>query len=383
MTNKTAYLYQDLLTGKAYSIEVKDGLIVARKKVADDSQNLPTLVPSLVDLQVNGYKGYDLNEDHLEPELVEAISDSLCSVGVRNYLPTLITAGESDLCQRLQSIKQAKEKLPKSKLMIAGIHMEGPAISPNDGYRGAHPREFIRPASMAEFSRWQKASGNLIKMITIAPETDGALGFIKDVTARKIIVALGHCDTDEFNITDAVSAGARMSTHLGNGIDINLRRHPNPIWTQLAEDRLTASFIADGHHLSKSVLKSMLRAKGIEHSILVSDSVKFAGMKPGRYSSHIGREVDVWANRRVSVADTPYLAGSGSSLLDIVISFSQFTNMPLKHAVLMASINPGKMIGLKNPMRMGAPANFICFDHSKISFKTSVREIIFHGKSVL
>lgn len=383
MSEQATYLCHDLLAGKHFSIRVENGRIVARDGIVTKVQDLPTIIPSFVDMQVNGFQGLDLNEGVLELETVEALSDALCCVGVRAYLPTLITASEADLCQRLQAIRKGAEILPKSKELIAGIHIEGPAISHKDGPRGAHPKEHIRPASIAEFERWQDAAGGFIKLITLAPETEDAACFIEYVTSRGVIVALGHCDADEADISRAVDAGARMSTHLGNGIAINLPRHPNAIWAQLAECRLTASFIADRHHLPKSALKSMLRAKGLELSILVSDSVKFAGLPAGRYSAGIGGEVEVSEGGRISIADTPYLAGSGACLLDVVVNFSKFTKMPLQDAVVMACNNPAKLLGLKNDLAVGAPANFILLNHNNTSHQTSVRDIIFQGRSVL
>lgn len=382
MKNQATYLCRDILDGNCHSIQVEDGKITARKRIDNDDRELPVLIPSFVDLQVNGFRGYDLNESLLKPETVEALSHALCLVGVRAYLPTLITASEPDFCQRLEAIRFAVETLPKSREMIAGVHLEGPAISSKDGPRGAHPEEHIRPASIPEFERLQYAANGLIKLITIAPETKGAARFIEYVTSKGIIVSLGHCDANDLEISQAVNAGARMSTHLGNGIAFKMQRHPNAIWAQLADDRLTASFIADQHHLPKSTLKSMMRSKGLELSILVSDSVKFAGLPAGRYSSAIGGEVDVSNEGRITIVNKPYLAGSGACLLDIISGFPKFTDMPLKDAVIMACRNPAKLIGLENDLAIGKSANFILLNYNEDSHQTSVHDIIFQGESV-
>lgn len=373
----------DPATGKGQIIYVKDGVIHTIEPCAEAEQDLPLISPGLVDLQINGYGGHDLNSGALEADDVEALSEALCHIGIAAYLPTLITASEQNLCQRLSAINEAQLTLPLSKQMIAGIHVEGPSISLKDGPRGAHPAEHVRPPSIDEFERWQNAAGGLIRMITIAPELDGSTEYICQVSQRGVCVALGHCDASEDDILRAVDAGAQMSTHLGNGIASTLPRHPNAIWAQLAEDRLSASLILDGHHLPRSTAQSMIRAKGMDRVILVSDSVKFAGMAPGRYSSPIGGDVDVSEDGRVSVAGTPYLAGSGANLLDIVCSFTSFVGQPFTDALVMATRNPAKLLNRSTDLLPGERADFILFDFDADTGMASVRDIIFNGGSVL
>lgn len=365
------------------SVQLRAGKIMAWERCEAGSDELPEIMPALIDLQVNGYQGHDLNEGVLNAEVVENLSKALCRVGIRAYLPTLITASKTELCQRLDAIKQASESGLHSKRMIAGVHIEGPAISSKEGARGAHPEAHVRPPSIAEYERWQEAADGLVKLITLAPETEGAESFIEYVTAKGVIVSLGHSDAGEEDIAAAVSAGATMSTHLGNGIASTLPRHPNLIWAQLAEERLTASFIADRHHLPKTTLLSMIRAKGLHRSVLVSDSVKFAGQPAGRYRSAIGGEVEVSEDGRVSVADTPFLAGSGSCLLDIVLGFRDFTGMPIADAVVMSCLNPARLLGMDNHLAVGQPADFILLEPDRTTSKRVVRDIIFNGESVM
>lgn len=381
MTRQARYSGIDPVTGKGTTVHVSDGLIRALE--ACDEIDLPVLSPGLVDLQINGYNGHDLNSGEPDANSVEALSSTLCHVGVAAYLPTLITASESELCKRLSAIRQAEQSLPMSKQMIAGIHVEGPSLSAVDGPRGAHPAEHIRAPSIEEFDRWQDAAGGLVTMVTIAPETTGSVEYIRQLTRRGVCVSLGHSDATEDDIRQAVDAGARMSTHLGNGIASVLPRHPNAIWAQLGDDRLSASLIVDGHHLPQSAVRSMIRAKGVDRIVLVSDSVRFAGMKPGRYSSPIGGEVDVSADGRIAMADTPYLAGSGVSLLNIVCRFTQFTRLPFVDALKMATVNPAKLLGRSVDLVPDGQANFILFDVDDDAGTAEVRDIIFSGKSVL
>ncbi|MFL2802055.1 MAG: N-acetylglucosamine-6-phosphate deacetylase [Paracoccaceae bacterium] len=383
MTLVSNYVGYSILEGYNLSLGVDEGKIISKKKLLEKKENLPIIIPGLIDLQVNGFKGFDLNSDDLEPETVESLSEELCKVGVRKYLPTLITASEKKICDKLKAIKFAKANFQKSKEMIAGVHIEGPSISKKNGPRGAHPKKDIRSLTLNEFNKWYEISGGLIKLITLAPETKGAIEFIKVVSKQNIIVSIGHSDADEEDIIKAVESGARMSTHLGNGVSNYIKRHPNLIWAQLANEKLVASFIADRHHLSKNTLKAMLKAKGFKSSILVSDSVKFAGLPEGKYNSLIGGDVEVSSDGRVSVVNTPYLAGSGSSLLDIFCGFSDFTNLPIKYAALMSCQNPAKLIEIDNNLSIGSSADFILLKKMKNKKRLIVKDIIYKGKSVL
>lgn len=380
MTEASTYSGRDVLSGEGKTLYVENGVIQHVEQC--NHADLPVLSPGLVDLQVNGFQGHDLNEGELDPKVVEALSEALCRVGVAVYLPTIITASERDLCQRLAAIREAQQRFPRSKKMIAGIHVEGPAVSKKDGPRGAHPIEHVRPPSIDEFNRWQETAGSLVRMVTLAPEAEGAIEFIRSVSNQDVCVSIGHADANDDDVEAAVAAGARMSTHLGNGIASTLPRHPNAIWAQLSEDKLTTSLILDGFHLPSSTARSMIRAKGTDRVVLVSDSVKFAGMPPGRYSSPIGGDVDVSENGKVSIAGTPYLAGSGKSLLDIVRKFVGFTGLRFADAIRMATINPSRILGLAPALEEGAAANFILFA-STTEKEAEVQDIVFDGLSVL
>lgn len=381
MRQPTTYAGVDPITGKGRVLHVDGGVIQSDEACA--AQGLPVLSPGLVDLQINGYRGHDLNGAMLAANEVEALSDELCTVGVAAYLPTLITASKKRLCQKLSAIKKAQQTLQRSKSMVIGIHVEGPYISLKKGPLGAHPAQHVRRPSIDEFEQWQEAAEGLVSMITIAPEVDGAIDYIRHVSRQGVCVSLGHCDASEEDIVRAVDAGATMSTHLGNGIDSMMPRHPNAIWAQLAEDRLSASLILDGHHLPSSTARSMIRAKGVDRAILVSDSVQFAGMAAGRYSSNIGGEVDVSEEGRVSMAGTPYLAGSGTSLLDVVTSFTRFVGMPFLDGLTMATRNPAALLGRCASLGVGERADFILFDLNHEVGTAKVRDIIFDGISVL
>lgn len=261
---------RDPETGRTVSVQVESGRI-SRVETRDDPTDL-FLSPGFVDLQVNGCSGFDMNAEHLTENTIIGLVEAMLAHGVTCFAPTIITAPEAKICQALRVIADARRNNPKVAACIPFVHVEGPHISPLDGYRGAHPPDSVRPPSMDEFERWQSAAAGLVGLVTLSPHFNESSAYCAALVKRGVRVAVGHTHATPEEIRRVVDAAARLSTHLGNGIASLLARHPNPIWTQLAEDRLTATFIADGHHLPADALKAMLRAKCLQRSVLVSDS---------------------------------------------------------------------------------------------------------------
>ena len=241
------------------------------------------------------------------------------------------------------------------------VHVEGPHISPLDGYHGAHPANAVRPPSIAEFERWQVAAQGLVGLVTLSPHFPEAPDYIRALVQRGVLVSLGHTHASPEQIAQAVDAGATLSTHLGNGIAAQIPRHRNPIWSQLADDRLTASFIADGHHLPPDALKAMLRAKGIERSILVSDTVALAGMAPGIYNTPVGGQVELRADGRLGVFGTEMLAGSATPLIQCIGNVVRAAQISLADALAMVTKNPGRFCGERGKLTVGSRADLIRF----------------------
>jgi N-acetylglucosamine-6-phosphate deacetylase len=319
------------------------------------------LSPGFVDLQVNGYGGDDINVDRPAPEMIVSLTRKMLATGVTTYLPTIITAPEEKIITGLQAIAKARHLSKDVLRSIPFVHIEGPCISDLDGYRGAHPREYVRPPSVAEFRRWQAASAGLVGMVTLSPHYPGAEEYIAELTSMGVHVAIGHTHATAEQISRAVAAGARLSTHLGNGIANVLPRHLNPIWAQLADDRLTATVIADGHHLPNSTLKSILRAKGVSRSVLVSDAVALAGMPAGIYDTPVGGRVELNTGGRLSLAGTEMLAGAALPLKDGIARASMISAASFGDCVLMATENPGKFAGGAGTLRVGDPAQLVRF----------------------
>jgi N-acetylglucosamine-6-phosphate deacetylase len=263
----------------------------------------------------------------------------------------------------LATIARAIWELPEVAVRIPGIHLEGPFISPDDGPRGAHPRQHVRPPDWDEFQRLQEAAEGRIKLLTVSAEYDNSPELIRCVAASGVLVAIGHTKATSEQIKAAVDAGARMSTHLGNGAHPTIRRHPNYIWDQLAEDRLAASLIVDGHHLPPSVVKSMIRAKTPERIVLVSDVTSMGGMPPGRYKTGLG-DLEVLPSGKLVPAGQPdILAGASLPIHACVANVMRFAGVDLAEAIDMASRRPAELIGIGNRgLEVGTPADLFLFD---------------------
>lgn len=368
----------DPRTGKAMAIEIADGMIAAIRPA--ENTTTAYLSAGLIDLQINGFRGFDLNAGAVTPSILLSLCEQLLSVGVTTWLPTIITASEASILQALAAIAKSRSDHRLVAEMVPGVHVEGPSISEKDGPRGAHPLAHVRPPSIAEFERWQQASGNLVSMITLAPEHAGSMDYIRTLAARGVLIALGHTAATPEEVHAAAEAGATLSTHLGNGAASMLPRHPNFIWAQLADDRLTASFIADGWHLPADTFKSMLRTKGIERAILVSDMVALAGMPAGFYQQPVGGSVEVSPEGRVGVAGTPYLAGASLPLSANVAIATEMAGISLADALRLATQNPGRFVGSRGRLEVGARADLIRFEWSQGDRQIQVRETWIGGE---
>ena len=306
------------------------------------------IAPGFIDLQLNGYGGFDFNRRlWREAPAVDAaarIGEMAARAGTAMLLPTICTNSHEAMVEGLRDVVRACATDPGLAAAIPAIHVEGPYLASEDGPRGAHPLEHVRDPDWEEFQRFQEAAGGLIKLLTLAPERDGALAFIEKATAAGVVIAIGHTGASPERIREAVKAGARLSTHLGNGAHAQIARHPNYIWEQLACDDLFASIIADGHHLPASVVKCFARVKGPERLCLVSDAVSLGGCKPGVYSN--GRH-EVLPSGKVVLAGTPYLAGAGHLLDTCVANALRFTDLGMAGVVRAAATNPARLLGLE------------------------------------
>ncbi len=320
------------------------------------------VAPALFDLQINGCDGYSFNSPKLSVEHVRHVVGVCHRHGIGGLCPTLITNSAEALVHGFQTVRRACENCPDVARAVPCLHLEGPYISLEDGPRGAHPREFVRPPDWGEFRRFQEASGDRIRLVTLAPELEGALAFIEKLTVSGVIVAIGHTNANRDCLRAAIAAGARISTHLGNGAHAMLPRHDNYIWEQLAADKLWASIICDGHHLTPAVARCIVRVKTPRRTILTCDASSLAGLPPGRYREW-GQDIDVQSDGRVGVAGTPYLAGSGVFTDRCVGTVLKHTDVSLADAIDMASARPRELLGLEpRTLEPGSVADLILFN---------------------
>lgn len=298
-----------------------------------------------LDLQVNGFAGVDFNDPSLGEDGLESAALAMRVTGVTQFLPTLITSSIANFSSCAGVIARSENR------GVAGIHMEGPYISPEDGPRGAHSREFVSLPSIDDFMRRQDAALGRIVLVTLAPELPGAVRLTEHLVDTGVKVAIGHTAASAQDISAVVKAGATLSTHLGNGCSQLLPRHPNHIWEQLASDELHMSLIVDGHHLPAATVKAMIRAKGPSRTMLVTDATAAAGRKPGRYIL-AGSEVDLDASGRVSSPGADYLAGSALAMNDAIARTVRFTGLPIEEVLPMASSIPSSYLAIPTSGRL-------------------------------
>ena len=266
------------------------------------------------DLQVNGYAGVDFNQDGLTAESLHHACERLRSDGVAAILATIITDQIPRMEERLRTMVRLREGDALARELVAGIHIEGPFLSPDDGYRGAHPLDAVRPATPGEAQRLLDAAGGLARIVTLAPEQDERLRTTRSIVEQGITVSAGHCNPGLEQLDAALDAGISMFTHLGNGVPMLLHRHDNIIQRALSRsDRFWACFIGDGAHVPYFALGNYLKAAGVERCIVVTDATSAAGMGPGHY--RLGRwEVDVGEDLVAWAPDRSHLVGSAVTM---------------------------------------------------------------------
>lgn len=350
-------------TGQPVRVEVHSGRITRVESAAPaEAAGWPWIAPGLIDIQVNGYGGQEFASAGLTVPRAAEVIRSFARFGLSRLCPTLTTESFEVLrhaCTTLAALCDSDAELARR---LPGLHLEGPYITPEDGARGAHPRVHCRPPDWNEFQRLQDASGGRIRIVTLSPEYEGSLDFIRRAAQSGVTVAIGHMSATAEQVRAAVEAGARLSTHLGNGSHPYLHRFRNYVWVQLAEDRLNASLIVDGHHLPPEVVRVFVRCKTPERCILVSDLSGQAGQPPGRYSSRFC-DVEILADGSLVVAgQRELMAGASLPLNHSVGNAMAFAGVDLATALRMATDHPAALLGIEpGGIAPGKPADLIQF----------------------
>jgi N-acetylglucosamine-6-phosphate deacetylase len=297
----------------------------------------------LTDLQVNGYAGVDFNDAGLTAEAMDHALRAMRKANVTTCLPTLITADEDTLAARLAALDAAVAGSHLGPAMVPGFHLEGPFLNPTPGYAGCHPPAAMIQPDPAVLRRVIKGLRRPVLLLTVAPERAGAIVLIAWARENGMVVAMGHTAADAAVVAAAADAGVTLSTHLGNALPQPQPKFLNPLMAQLAEDRLQASFIADGIHVPREALKVMIRAKTPSRSILVTDATAAAAAPPGLYG-FAGMTIEHATNGSVRVPGTTVLAGSALRLDQAVRNLIAWGLADPPTALAMASAHPNALL---------------------------------------
>ncbi len=270
--------------------------------------------PGFVDLQLNGFAGIDFSAPGLALDDVRATVAALVQRGTVAFCPTIVTA-PLDVYDRNLPVLARAMAAPDLRAHLPGIHLEGPFISPHDGPRGAHPKEHVRAPDPALLTHWQDLAHGHIRLLTLAPELDGARELIRTAVQLGITVSIGHSAADDAQLQAAVDAGARASTHLGNAATPAKTPRTSGVFFQLVCDRLMTMCITDGHHLPRPFMIAAVRMTAPERFLVVSDAAPVAGLPPGDYD-FVGKRVQLEPSGRIFCPETGTLAGSSATMLD-------------------------------------------------------------------
>ena len=341
-----------------HSLPVPSGV-----SVVDFGKN--TIAPGYIDIHIHGSAGYDVMD--AAAEALPAIEHLLARHGVTGYFPTTVTAPMDNTLRAVGRLADAIENRERNhnnnkdgqrRALPLGIHLEGPFIS--HARRGVHPPQDLLAPTLALFEKlWQAARGR-IRMMTIAPELEGAIEVIAEAARRGVCVSLGHSDAD-FAVTEcAIDAGARHATHTFNAMRPLDHRNPGILGAVLTDDRVSADIIADNVHIDPAIMKLFARTKGPEQTVLITDAISATGMPNGRY--RLGSlEVDVCDGKCTTDGK---LAGSVLTLDRAVRNLAHFAEWDLALAVGAASRNPARAAKIPNKgiLAAGADADFIVLD---------------------
>jgi N-acetylglucosamine-6-phosphate deacetylase len=325
--------------GKIVAIGRKEDVRIPTNAIEIDASG-KIVAPGFIDLHTNGARGYNVIDGSYEA--IKAMAKFAIEHGTTAFIPTTVTAPQKIIVAAASSVKEATIK-GTGGAQVLGVHLEGPYI--NFEMRGAQNPDYIRKPSMRELEQVLNASGNNVKIVTIAPEIDGGLEFIKELKKRNIVVSVGHSNATYDEIVSAIRAGLSYASHTFNGMERLHHREPGVIGAVLTRDEITAEVIADGIHVHPAAIKILVRAKGRDKVVLVTDNIGAAGMPDGVYTLS-GLEVIV-KNGICRLRDGT-LAGSTLTMDVAVKNMVELVELPLKDALIMATANPARVIGIDN-----------------------------------
>jgi N-acetylglucosamine-6-phosphate deacetylase len=359
-----------------FEVNADNGVLTSLRPVtqAPAGDGCLWLSPGLFDIQVNGMFGTPFSSPDLTAEKVREIGEELERRGITRWCPTVTTQDPRIVERSLGILADVIESNQAPN--IHGIHLEGHYISSEEGYRGVHQEKFIRDPDPDEFDRWLRASRGRVCLFSLAPERKGAIEFIQRLTNAGIKVGLVHHHADHDTVRAAVAAGADLSSHLINGCAKMIHRQHNVIWSQLSIDELWSSFIADGFHIPSYTLRAVIKARGIDRSILVSDLAGLAGLPDGEYVKNertvVLKDGGLW----VKGEGTNLLSGAAKTLEQDCEYLAAYSGFSIEEALLMASVNPARYFGIEDQMQLfpGKKTSLVAFSWG--NNKLSVEKVL-------
>lgn len=344
-------------SGQALRVTWNNGIIAEVTSAADAPAD-QWLAPTLFDLQINGYGGVDFQrDDHLTEALLLSAARQMRRDGCGRFFFTLITDEWPKLMARVRRARVLRDANPELRAAMAGWHIEGPFLSPEIGFKGAHNPAVMRDATESDIRELRAATGNDPVLITVAPERGGALEAIRLAVSLGMVVSLGHTNAPAEAMQAAVAAGARGFTHLGNGIPQQLDRHDNVLWRVFDTPGLVPSLIPDTYHVSPMLFRTMHRVLPPERIYYTTDAMSAAGAPPGRYT--IGSiELEVGADQIVRLPGKPNFAGSALRPVDGIRRAAQMLGKSWQAVWPHFAQRPAELMGLQNEIAPGQPADF-------------------------
>jgi len=311
----------------------------APPRVPDRELGTGVLVPGLVDLQVNGYLGEELRT--ADAAGWATVASGLAATGATSFMPTFITSPLDELTAGLRAAAVIAAARPGGGARVLGVHLEGPFIAP--GRRGAHNAAWIIPPSPAAIDELLAAGGGLVRLVTLAPEVDGGIAAVRQLTGAGVLVSVGHSDATAGQVSAAAAAGARMVTHLYNAQRPLHHREPGVVGQALTDPRLTCGLIADLRHVAaQACLLAFAAAPG--RICLVTDAAPCAGLRPGRYLLG-GEPIELPPGDGEPPARADGTLAGSALRMDAAVANMVASGVGLATAVAAASRVPADLIG--------------------------------------
>lgn len=295
------------------------------------------LLPKLFDEHTHGANGYDFNTATLEQ--MRDILDFYIEQNVGTVFPTVMTSDVETMSRQLALIDKLAQEYPE----IKGIHLEGPFLSSE--YKGAMPESLLQRPSIELFDKLQKSAGGRIRLITLSPELDGAPELTKALVSQGVTVNMGHSGADSAAAQRCLDAGATGFTHTFNAMKLMHQHHLNIGGLAMLSDGM-CEIICDGRHLNGEVVRLLLKVKGIDQLVLITDSIMAAGLPDGQYT--LGGDAVTVKDGDALLTDSGVRAGSTCTAMEALKKFSEFTSLPVEQAVEAFTINPARHNRLDN-----------------------------------